>query len=85
MKRKKGNWIAIVIILVAVVASTWIGIGIGRGVESARAKQLLGTLSQDVARYQEFAKEVEAIEGLVSGQDKMIQTILSIRHNYVDP
>lgn len=85
LKRKKGNWIAIVIILVAVVASTWIGIGIGRGVESARAKQLLGTLSQDVARYQEFAKEVEAIEGLVSGQDKMIQTILSIRHNYVDP
>ena len=85
LKRKKENWIAIVIILVAVVASTWIGIGIGRGVESARAKQLLGTLSQDVARYQEFAKEVEAIEGLVSGQDKMIQTILSIRHNYVDP
>lgn len=74
-----------VIILIAVVVSTWIGIGIGRGVESANTRRLLGTMSEDVARYNQFAKDMEALEEFVSGKDKMMQTVLSIRSHYVDP
>ena len=81
----RRGWITVVIILIAVVVSTWIGIGIGRGVESANTRRLLGTMSEDVARYNQFAKDMEALEEFVSGKDKMMQTVLSIRSHYVDP
>ena len=82
---KKRSWAAVIVILIAVVCSTWVGIGIGRGVESARTKRMLGSISQEIARYQEFAQEAENLEGYLSGNDKMMQTILSIRNHYVDP
>ena len=81
----RRGWITVVIILIAVVVSTWIGIGIGRGVESANTRRLLGSMSEDVARYNQFAKDMEALEEFVSGKDKMMQTVLSIRSHYVDP
>ena len=81
----RRGWITVVIILIAVVVSTWIGIGIGRGVESANTRRMLGTMSEDVARYNQFAKDMEALEEFVSGKDKMMQTVLSIRSHYVDP
>ena len=82
---KKRSWATVIVILIAVVCSTWVGIGIGRGVESARTKRMLGSISQEIARYQEFAQEAENLEGYLSGNDKMMQTILSIRNHYVDP
>ena len=57
----RRGWITVVIILIAVVVSTWIGIGIGRGVESANTRRLLGSMSEDVARYNQFAKDMEAL------------------------
>ncbi len=84
-KSNKRGWITIIIILVAVVVSTWIGIGIGRGVESAHTRRIIGSMSQDVARYQEIAKEVASLEEIFSGKDKMMQTIMAIRTHYVDP
>lgn len=84
-KSNKRGWITIIIILVAMVVSTWIGIGIGRGVESAHTRRIIGSMSQDVARYQEIAKEVASLEEIFSGKDKMMQTIMAIRTHYVDP
>lgn len=84
-RSKKRGWISVIIILIAVVCSTWVGIGIGRGVESAHTRRMLGAISDDVAHYQELAKEIEAFEGFLSGKDKMMQTVLSIRNHYVDP
>lgn len=82
---KRRGWVAIILLLVAVVCSTWVGIGIGRGIESNQTKRMLGAMSEDIARYNEFAKEAAALEEFVSGKDKMMQTVLSIRSHYVDP
>ena len=82
---KRRGWVAIILLLVAVVCSTWVGIGIGRGIESSQTKRMLGAMSEDIARYNEFAKEAAALEEFVSGKDKMMQTVLSIRSHYVDP
>ena len=82
---KRRGWVAIILLLVAVVCSTWVGIGIGRGIESSQTKRMLGAISEDIARYNEFAKEAAALEEFVSGKDKMMQTVLSIRSHYVDP
>jgi carboxyl-terminal processing protease len=82
---KRRGWVAIILLLVAVVCSTWVGIGIGRGIENSQTKRMLGAMSEDIARYNEFAKEAAALEEFVSGKDKMMQTVLSIRSHYVDP
>ena len=82
---KRRGWVVIILLLVAVVCSTWVGIGIGRGIESSQTKRMLGAMSEDIARYNEFAKEAAALEEFVSGKDKMMQTVLSIRSHYVDP
>ena len=80
---KRRGWVAIILLLVAVVCSTWVGIGIGRGIESSQTKRMLGAMSEDIARYNEFAKEAAALEEFVSGKDKMMQTVLSIRSHYL--
>ena len=74
-----------IMILIAVVVSTWIGVGIGRGVEAARTRQLLGNMTNDVAKYQEVVKDIAALEDMVSGKDKMLNTLFAIRTHYVDP
>ena len=84
-RRRSSGWVTVIMILIAVVVSTWIGVGIGRGVEAARTRQLLGNMTNDVAKYQEVVKDIAALEDMVSGKDKMLNTLFAIRTHYVDP
>ena len=84
-RRRSRGWVTVIMILVAVVVSTWIGVGIGRGVEAARTRQLLGNMTNDVAKYQEVIGDIAALEDMVSGKDKMLNTLFAIRTHYVDP
>ena len=84
-RRRSRGWVTVIMILVAVVVSTWLGVGIGRGVEAARTRQLLGNMTNDVAKYQEVVKDIAALEDMVSGKDKMLNTLFAIRTHYVDP
>ena len=84
-RRRSRGWVTVIMILIAVVVSTWIGVGIGRGVEAARTRQLLGNMTNDVAKYQEVVKDIAALEDMVSGKDKMLNTLFAIRTHYVDP
>ena len=84
-RRRSRGWITVIMILIAVVVSTWIGVGIGRGVEAARTRQLLGNMTNDIAKYQEVVGDIAALEDMVSGKDKMLNTLFAIRTHYVDP
>ncbi|MBO5890023.1 MAG: S41 family peptidase [Alistipes sp.] len=79
-----------IVLLVAIIACT-IGAGymVGRIVERMRVKQLMEYMSHNVGEYEKsmtkFAKDVAAMEKIVSGGDKLMQTIATVRNNYVDP
>lgn len=62
---------------------------IGRLVERQRVKPLIDYMSTNVGEYEkgmaQIAKDVAAMEKLISGGDKLMQTIHTVRNNYVDP
>ena len=62
---------------------------IGRVVERQRVKHLMEYMSANVGEYEKsmtkFAKEMADMEKLLAGGDKLMQTIATIRNNYVDP
>ena len=75
--------------MVACVAiSIWIGVSVGRGVERKRLYDTMQQMSGQVESYEaeanEFAREIAAIEQHIAGNDKLLQTIMAIRGNYVD-
>ena len=61
----------------------------GRIVERHRVKHLMEYMSHNVGEYEknmsEFAKEVASMQKIISGGDKLMQTIATVRNNYVDP
>ena len=71
------------------VSLLWIGIFIGRRGEQRRTLGALRELYIEVDRnrehLQKFNEDKLAFEELMSGNDKMMQTIASIRNYYVDP
>lgn len=88
IRRKRRFW-RVVIILLSIVCAVWIGVGLGRIVEYNRTKRVVEAMAESVGRYESdiatFNQEMVALEKLMQGQDKMIQTILSVRNHYVDP
>lgn len=68
--------------------SIWIGVSVGRGVERKRLYDTMQQMSGQVESYEaeanEFAREIAAIEQHIAGNDKLLQTIMAIRGNYVD-
>ena len=87
-KRKIKFWRVVVLICGAALVA-WMGFGIGRLVEHIRMQGLVRSMSESVDRYESdmaaFTQDMEAMERLLSGRDKMMQTILSVRNHYVDP
>ena len=87
-KRKIQFWRVVVLICGAALVA-WMGFGIGRLVEHIRMQGLVRSMSESVGRYESdmaaFTQDMEAMERLLSGRDKMMQTILSVRNHYVDP
>ena len=62
---------------------------IGRIVERRRVRQLIEYMSANVGEYEkslaQASKDVSAMERMMSGGDKLMQTIITVRNNYVDP
>lgn len=62
---------------------------IGRIVERRRVRQLIEYMSANVGEYEkslaQASKDVSAMERMMSGGDKLMQTIMTVRNNYVDP
>ena len=87
-QRKIKFWRVVVLICGAALVA-WMGFGIGRLVEHIRMQGLVRSMSESVGRYESdmaaFTQDMEAMERLLSGRDKMMQTILSVRNHYVDP
>lgn len=90
MINRKTKIIATRVVVVALFVSLlWIGIFIGRRGEQRRTLGALRELYIEVDRnrehLQKFNEDKLAFEELMSGNDKMMQTIASIRNYYVDP
>ncbi len=90
MINRKTKIIATKVVVVALFVSLlWIGIFIGRRGEQRRTLGALRELYIEVDRnrehLQKFNEDKLAFEELMSGNDKMMQTIASIRNYYVDP
>ena len=81
-------WLGVAI-AVGLACIVWISIGIGRVIENYRTRVIIEHLSNQIGTYEdgmaEFASEAKALNDIMSGNDKLLQTILTIRNNYVDP
>ncbi len=87
-KSKKIKIWSVLLVVASVVVAIWIGVLIGRWVEYRRAHAAIAQMVGQVQLYENemgaFEREVEAVQRHLSGGDKMMQTIMAIRGNYVD-
>ena len=85
--RLTGIW-TVLLIVASVAVSVWIGVTIGRGVERKHTydilEQMSGCVESSQAEMDDFEREVAAVQQYMAGSDKMMQTIMAIRGNYVD-
>ncbi|MBR5822152.1 MAG: S41 family peptidase [Alistipes sp.] len=77
---------AVAAIILCIVCCSFM---IGQIVERQRVKSAINYMSANVGEYEKslikMAEEMAAMEEVMSGGDKLMQTILSVRNNYVDP
>lgn len=85
--RLTGIW-TVLLIVASIAVSVWIGVTIGRGVERKHTydilEQMSGRVESSQAEMDDFEREVAAVQQYMAGSDKMMQTIMAIRGNYVD-
>ena len=88
-QNKKKYIIRVAGLMAAVLCTLWCSYFVGRIVERNHVRQMVATMSANVDEYEEsleqVAGELAAMEKILSGGDKLMQTILSVRNNYVDP
>ena len=88
-QNKKKYIIRVAGLMAAVLCILWCSYFVGRIVERNHVRQMVATMSANVDEYEEsleqVAGELAAMEKILSGGDKLMQTILSVRNNYVDP
>ena len=90
MEQSKKRYIirlaTVAAIILCTIASSYM---IGRIVERRRVQHVIDYMSTNVGEYEkslkQVTKEMAAMEKVMSGGDKLMQTILTIRNNYVDP
>ncbi len=90
MEQNKRRSIArvavLVVIILCAVGSSYM---VGRIVERNHVKHVLAGMSASVNEYEDsleqVSQEMAALEYIMSGGDKLMQTIISVRNNYVDP
>ena len=90
MEQSKKRYIVRIATVAAIIACTIAcSYMIGRIVERQRVKSVINYMSANVGEYEKslikMAEEMSAMEKIMSGDDKLMQTILSVRNNYVDP
>ena len=90
MEQSKKRYIVRIATAAAIIACTiTCSYMIGRIVERQRVKSVINYMSANVGEYEKslikMAEEMSAMEKIMSGDDKLMQTILSVRNNYVDP
>lgn len=88
MEQKRGRVKRIVLFVAIIVSTIGCSYILGRFVERQRTRGFVEYLNANVGEYEKhlqlFAKEKAQMERLVSGGDKLMQTISSIHNNYVD-
>ena len=88
-QNKKKYIIRVAGLIAAVLCILWCSYFVGRIVERNHVRQMVATMSANVNEYEksleQVAGELAAMEKILSGGDKLMQTILSVRNNYVDP
>lgn len=93
MSNERRDKIFAVLTIVALAAVTlWIGTIIGRKYERDYATKWLqkvangqvGNSAEESKAIQEYAKQIEAIEDIVVSDNKLMQTVMAIKHHYVD-
>jgi len=89
MDGKKRRITRVVAVFAIIVCTIFAGYMIGRIVERQRVRHVVEYMSANVGEYEKnmtkFAKEIADMEKILSGSDKLMQTIATIRNNYVDP
>lgn len=88
MESKKGRITRISVVIAIIICTIFGGYMIGRIVERHRVRGIVEYMSANVGEYEKsltkFAKEVADMEKILAGGDKLMQTIATIRNNYVD-
>lgn len=88
MESKKGRITRISVVIAIIICTIFGGYMIGRIVERHRVRSIMEYMSANVGEYEKsltkFAKEVADMEKILAGGDKLMQTIATIRNNYVD-
>ena len=90
MRQSKKRYIIRLATVAAIILCTIVSsYMIGRIVERHRVQHVIDYMSTNVGEYEkslkQVAKEMAAMEKVMSGGDKLMQTILTVRNNYVDP
>lgn len=89
MDGKKRRITRVVAVFAIIVCTIFAGYMIGRIVERQRVRHVVEYMSANVGEYEKnmtkFAKDIADMEKILSGSDKLMQTIATIRNNYVDP
>ena len=90
-KQSKERIFATLTIIALALATLWIGTIIGRKYERDYATKLLQKIAsneqyadgsaEDISKY---TKQLEAIEDIVVADNKLMQTVMAIKHHYVD-
>lgn len=88
-RNKKRNTLRVAVLAVILLCAIGSSYMIGRIVERSHVKHVIAGMSANVSEYEasleQVAGELATMQKIMSGGDKLMQTIISVRNNYVDP